>query len=164
MTASSYDPEKASEVSREYVDNLAQTDTHATYYQPEHVANLSEAHRNYLVQRHGTLNLDPVPAFGNADPYNWSTSKKLINLLLVAFHAMMATFTAASIQSAFENIAVDLDVTLQRATYLTSLFIAILGRAPLFWQPLSKRYGRRPIFVISLVCSAAGNIGCAKTP
>lgn len=90
--------------------------------------------------------------------------KKLVNLVLVAFHAMMATFTAASIQSAFPDIAADLHVSLQRSTYLTSLFIAILGGAPLFWLPLSKRYGRRPIFLISLICSAIGNIGCAESP
>ena len=77
---------------------------------------------------------------------------------------MMATFTAASIQSAFEDIAEDLNVSLQRTTYLTSLFIAILGGAPLFWQPISKRYGRRPVFLISLLFSAVGNIGCAKSP
>ena len=76
----------------------------------------------------------------------------------------MATFTAAAIQSAFENIAEDLHVSLTRATYLTSLFIAILGGAPLFWRPLSARYGRRPVFLISLICSAVGNIGCAKSP
>lgn len=76
----------------------------------------------------------------------------------------MATFTAASIQSAFENIAADLGKGLQKTTYLTSLFIAILGVAPLFWQPMSKRYGRRPIFLVSLILSAVGNIGCAESP
>lgn len=76
---------------------------------------------------------------------------------------MMATFTAAAIQSAFIPIAADLHVSLQRATYLTSLFIAILGGAPLFWRPLSNRYGRRPIFLLSLICSLVGNIGCAKS-
>ncbi|GME26032.1 Major facilitator superfamily [Neofusicoccum parvum] len=100
----------------------------------------------------------------DADPYNWPKRKKIINLCLVAFHAMMATFTAAAIQSAFEDIAIDLHVTLQRASYLTSLVIAILGGAPLFWRPLSDRYGRRPIFLLSLICSLIGNVGCAKSP
>ena len=77
---------------------------------------------------------------------------------------MMATFTAASIQSAFENIAEDLEVSMQRTSYLVSLFIAVLGGAPLFWRPLSNRFGRRPIFLISLICSLVGNIGCAKSP
>jgi len=89
--------------------------------------------------------------------------QKVTNLVLVAFHAMMATFTASSIQSAFEAIAMDLNVSLTRASYLTSLQIAILGGAPLFWRPLSNRYGRRPIFLISLICSLIGNIGCANS-
>lgn len=135
-----------------------------TVYSPFDAVNLPEAHKEYLIARHGTLELDPIPDASDADPFNWSTSKKNINLTLVAFHAMMATFTAASIQSAFEDIAKDLNVSLQRTTYLTSLFIAILGGAPLFWQPISKRYGRRPVFLISLACSAVGNVGCAESP
>jgi MFS family permease len=87
-------------------------------------------------------------------------AKKIINLVLVAFHAMMGTFTAAAIQSAFVNIAEDFDIEVQKASYLTSLVIAILGGAPLFWRPLANVYGRRPIFLISLICSMAGNIGC----
>ena len=77
---------------------------------------------------------------------------------------MMSTFTAASIQSAFEPVAKDLHVTLQQASYLTSLVIAVLGVAPLIWRPLSDRFGRRPIFLVSLICSLIGNIGCAKSP
>lgn len=73
---------------------------------------------------------------------------------------MMATFTAAAIQSAYIDIAEDLNVSVQRATYLTSLVIAIIGAAPLFWRPLSHVYGRRPIFLLSLVCSAICNVGC----
>lgn len=90
--------------------------------------------------------------------------QKVTNLSLVAFHAMMSTFTAAAIQSAFVDIAIDLHVSIQRASYLTSLVIAILGGAPLFWRPLSNRFGRRPIFLLSLIGSLVGNIGCAKSP
>ena len=53
---------------------------------------------------------------------------------------------------------------MQRASYLTSLQIAILGGAPLFWKPLSNRFGRRPIFLLSLICSLVCNVGCAKSP
>jgi MFS family permease len=80
----------------------------------------------------------------DADPYNWSYKKKVTNLFLVAFHAMMAMFTAAAILTAFVNIAEDLGIEVQTASYLTSLVIAILGAAPLIWRPLSQRYGRRP--------------------
>jgi MFS family permease len=76
----------------------------------------------------------------------------------------MSTFTAASIIPAYGIIAADLGVSLQRVTYLTSLQIAILGVAPLLWKPFSNTYGRRPLFLISLIISLVGNIGCAKSP
>lgn len=76
----------------------------------------------------------------------------------------MAPFTAAAIQAAFVNIAEDLGVSVQRASYLTSLSIAIIGVAPLFWRPLSHTYGRRPVFLWSLLCSLVGNVGCAVSP
>ncbi|KAK9451826.1 mfs transporter [Limtongia smithiae] len=121
---------------------------------------LSQEHRDFLLARHHTLDLDPIPWMSDADPLNWPQRKKIVNLILVAFHAMMATFTAAAIQSAFTNIASDLGVSVQRASYLTSLVIAILGGGPLFWRPISQIYGRRPIFLISLSCSLICNVGC----
>ncbi|KAJ7624471.1 major facilitator superfamily domain-containing protein [Roridomyces roridus] len=125
---------------------------------------LSDEHRQYLLQRHGTVELDPMPSMDPEDPYNWSTTKKVTNLVLVSFHAMMGIFTASAIQSAFVPIAHDLHVAVQRASYLTALVIAIVGSAPILWRPLANRYGRRPIFLLSLICSLVGNIGCAKSP
>ncbi|KAL4928626.1 putative MFS multidrug transporter [Aspergillus undulatus] len=133
-----------------------------TYTPPEGA--LSEQHQAYLLQRHGTLDLDPVPSMDPADPYNWPLWKKSFNLGLVAFHACMGTFTAAAIIPAYEKIAEDIGVSIQRVSYLTSLQIAILGAAPLLWKPLSHRFGRRPIFLMSLVLSCVCNIGCAESP
>ncbi|KAF9894709.1 hypothetical protein FE257_006599 [Aspergillus nanangensis] len=129
----------------------------------DHLTSLSSAHRQYLLQRHGTLDLDPMPSMDDADPYNWPTWKKTTNLALISFHALMATFTGASVQCALHEISLDLSVTTQQASYIASLVIAVLGIAPLVWMPLSDRYGRRPIFLLSLVCSLAGNVGCAKS-
>lgn len=36
---------------------------------------LSKAHRDYLMERHGTLELDPIPSMDPADPYNWPSWK-----------------------------------------------------------------------------------------
>lgn len=76
----------------------------------------------------------------------------------------MGTFAAAGIIPAYETISEMFGVSLTRASYLTSLQIAILGGAPLFWKPLSNRYGRRPIFLFSLITSLVCNVGCAKSP
>ncbi|KAK9627124.1 hypothetical protein V6Z94_001825 [Aspergillus fumigatus] len=87
----------------------------------------------------------------------------MANLILVAFHACMGTFAASGIIPGYSIIAEDFGVSINKASYLTSLQIAILGGAPLFWKPLSQRYGRRPIFLLSLMCSCVCNIGCAKS-
>ncbi|KAJ4363514.1 hypothetical protein N0V83_009809 [Neocucurbitaria cava] len=144
-------------------EDLEHAATHGTYLDKEEASHLSPEHREYLLQRHGTIDLDPLPTMGDVDPYNWTTWKKVLNLIFVAFHACMSVFAAASIIPAYENIAADLGVSLQRTSYLTSLQIAILGVAPLFWRPLSTRYGRRPIFIISLIGSLLFNVGCAKS-
>lgn len=34
-------------------------------------ANISPEHYNYLVEKHGTADLDPVPCFDDEDPFNW---------------------------------------------------------------------------------------------
>lgn len=36
---------------------------------------LPQPHQDYLLQRHGTLDLDPIPSLSAADPYNWPTWK-----------------------------------------------------------------------------------------
>lgn len=61
--------------SREHAERITPTETHATYIDKENVQNLSEEHKQYLLQRHGTLDLDPIPGFGDADPYNWPSWK-----------------------------------------------------------------------------------------
>jgi MFS family permease len=144
-------------------EDLEHAATHGTYLDEEEVSHLTQEHRQYLLHRHGTLDLDPLPTSSDADPYNWPAWKKVLNLLFVAFHACMSVFAASAIIPAYEVIAEDLGVSLQRTSYLTSLQIAILGGAPLFWRPLATRYGRRPIFITSLIGSLAFNIGCAKS-
>ncbi len=36
---------------------------------------LSTAHKQYLIDRHGTIDLDPVPDLNDDDPYNWPYRK-----------------------------------------------------------------------------------------
>ncbi|ORY10732.1 major facilitator superfamily domain-containing protein [Clohesyomyces aquaticus] len=79
-------------------------------------------------------------------PDYWSSWKKSTNLILVTFHACMATFIAALIITAYEDIATDLG---RRASALAS--------------PLSTHFRRRPIFLISFIRSGLFNIGCART-
>jgi hypothetical protein len=59
----------------DFVEEIEPTTTHATYYPTNEVAKLTPAHRDYLLERYGTLELDPLPDYGDADPYNWPSWK-----------------------------------------------------------------------------------------
>jgi predicted MFS family arabinose efflux permease len=56
----------------------------------------------------------------------------------------------------------DLDVSLHKVNYLVSCQIVTMGFAVLFWKPISARYGRRPILIISTLMACTCNIGAAK--
>ncbi|RYC83295.1 hypothetical protein BFJ63_vAg13824 [Fusarium oxysporum f. sp. narcissi] len=114
---------------------------------------LSRDHVEYLMKRHGTLDLDPLPG----------PDDKIVNLMLVVVHACMATFIAAAIIPAFPELAEDLGVSLQQVSYLTTLQIAFLAVAPAIHRPFANTFGRRPMFLVSLLVSMLGNIGCAKS-
>ena len=49
----------------------------ATYITTGAAAGISQEHRDYLLARHGTLELDPLPSADPADPYNWPQWKKV---------------------------------------------------------------------------------------
>ena len=61
-------PEKVTQAGAEDVEHLQNA---ATFLEGNAISGLSQEHQQYLLQRHGTLELDPIPGMGDADPYNW---------------------------------------------------------------------------------------------
>lgn len=82
---------------------------------------ISPEHERYLLERHGTLALDPLPSADPEDPLNWPSWKKDIQIFLVAFHAGMNTFTAAGIISAFAPLATRYGVSIDESAYLVAV-------------------------------------------
>ncbi|KAK4862368.1 hypothetical protein LT330_010758 [Penicillium expansum] len=123
---------------------------------------ISREHREYLLQHHGTLKLNPLPSDDRADPLNWPSRKKHTTLLLVAFHSFMANFIGAGVIPAYDTFADIFDVSVQDASYYTSVVILFTGITPLFWKPLSDRFGRRPVWLVSTLGALICNVGCAK--
>lgn len=125
---------------------------------------LTPSAREYLTKRHGTLDLDPLPSACDEDPYNWSRGKKLTLVFLISFHCMAATMTMTALIPAYSQLAGEYGMTVHDCGYLTLVQVLILGVAPLTWGPLATVYGRRPVFLASLVLSLIGNVACAVSP
>lgn len=114
---------------------------------------------DYILQRHGTLKLDPMPTNSENDPLNWSELKKNYHLLLVGTQAMTTTFMAAGIVPAYETMAEEYGKAVHDCSYLTSVQILIFGLFPLFWMPMMSKFGRRPILTLGVLVATVCNIG-----
>ncbi|EIW84530.1 MFS general substrate transporter [Coniophora puteana RWD-64-598 SS2] len=114
-----------------------------------------------VLRRHGRTDLVPMPSDSPADPLNWSSWRKGILLAIVSMHAMMVVFSAAILVPAFEDLVTEFGVTLAQVPYVVSIQILFMGIAPIFWTPLSERIGRRPVYLISALFSAAFALGGA---
>lgn len=69
----------------------------------------------------------PVLTCPFADPYNWSSWRKHVLLVQVAFHAMLGAFSAAAVIPSFETFVEEFDITITQASYFVSVPIIFLG-------------------------------------
>ncbi|KKA30856.1 hypothetical protein TD95_000718 [Thielaviopsis punctulata] len=65
---------------------------------------------------------------------------------------------------AIPQMAVVFGQSIGRMNLTVTTYLVFQGCAPLFWGPLSDRYGRRPIFIACLVVLIASCIGLALCP
>lgn len=67
------DTNEWSQTLKEDIDMVERADT--SNYADTMPVRLSKGHRDYLIERHGTLDLDPLPGVSPADPLNWPAWK-----------------------------------------------------------------------------------------
>ena len=81
-----------------------------------HLENLPAAARNEDV-------VDDAPD----NPRNWPKWKRNAQIIMIAFHSMMGTFMAAGVVPAYETFAEEYKVTVQQASYFTSIQVSVDG-------------------------------------
>ncbi|GAA5824385.1 hypothetical protein JCM11251_000400 [Rhodosporidiobolus azoricus] len=116
-----------------------------------------------VYERHGRIDLVPLPSDDPQDPLNWPSWKKHAVLLQVAFAAMQGPFSAAATIPAFEQFVEEWGISITTASYTVSLVIIFLGVFPLLWAPVSNRIGRRPVLLASFILSAAMHLAGSYT-
>ncbi|KAF5862210.1 hypothetical protein ETB97_011915 [Aspergillus alliaceus] len=64
---------------------------------------------------------EEVQSISREDPRSWSVWKKTIQILMIAFHSMVAAFMAGGIIPEFDAMVKEYNVTVPEASYLTSI-------------------------------------------
>ncbi|KAF2102510.1 MFS general substrate transporter [Rhizodiscina lignyota] len=104
----------------------------------------------------------PRPTNDPLDPLSWSTARKHMAFVSISFFVFLSNYTLASITPGFLGIVEEFGVTITKATYLLTTQILSLGVGNLFWIPLSLKFGKRPICIISSAIFFAACVWSAK--
>ena len=112
------------------------------------------------LDKHG-LPLVPQPSDHEDDPLNWPKIQRIYVVLLISVLGFVAQLGSALINPAFVAMSKDLHVTVEQASYCTTVFILFGGVLSMFIVPFANVYGRRIVYVIFILIAAAGQFGSA---
>ncbi|PQE13900.1 MFS transporter protein [Rutstroemia sp. NJR-2017a BBW] len=97
-------------------------------------------------------------------PHRLSHARKWTIVLLLCTVTVNMGYTSAVFSPAFSAVAEEFSCSRLISTLGLSLFIAGLGMGPLLFAPLSEFYGRKPIYVVSLLLYFIWLFPCAFAP
>ena len=95
------------------------------------------------------LPLIPQPTPLKDDPLNWSKGRKWAVVIQAALLAFLGPFNSSLINPVLVPLSLYFKISVTEASYQTTTVIVAAGVAPLVWSPLSNKYGRRPVLLIS---------------
>lgn len=85
-----------------------------------------------------------------SNPRNFSKAKKWYITIFAAWMNFSLSMSISQMFLGFKQISQDFGVSMEIATLAGITMIALGGGiGPLIWAPLSERYGRNPIYIIS---------------
>ena len=99
--------------------------------------------------------LVPAPSDDPDDPLNWTPRRKLLSTTCVSVYTLMVGIASAAIYSVLEPIAKDTGLTLNDLNAGTGYMFLLFGWGCLVWQPLALQYGKRPVYLLSVLATMA---------
>ncbi|TVY75768.1 putative MFS-type transporter [Lachnellula suecica] len=111
----------------------------------------------------GRRALRPQPSLDPNDPLNWSSWQKYSTYLTVCFFTFLATANASKFTVAVIPLSKEFKKSNFEIGYLVCFNILFLGVGNIFWVPLMRIIGKRPVFLISLPILAVTNVWAART-
>ena len=99
--------------------------------------------------------LVPEPSSDPDDPLNWTPARKRLSTLCMCVYTLMVGIASAAIYSVLEPISKATVLTLDDLNNGTGCMFLFFGWGSLIWQPLAVQYGKRPVFLLSILATAA---------
>ncbi|KAI5207719.1 MFS general substrate transporter [Aureobasidium subglaciale] len=97
--------------------------------------------------------LVPTPSQDPDDPLNWSPRRKMLSMTCMGVYTLMVGIASAAIYSILEPIAEETNLTLGNLNSGTGFMFLFFGWGCLFWQPIALQYGKRPVYLFSILAT-----------
>ncbi|PWY90957.1 MFS transporter [Aspergillus heteromorphus CBS 117.55] len=130
-----------------------QTDVPGTVYLVDGTGDFSAAHAGQQ-----DILLIPQPTTSSADPLNWPKYKKYWCLFLISAYACVNSFGENNWGAAWTTISDDTGVSLENMNGGSALNYLMLGFFNIIWIPTAMKYGRKIVYIISLMFVLASGI------
>ncbi|PYH97085.1 MFS transporter [Aspergillus ellipticus CBS 707.79] len=131
-----------------------QTDVPGTVYLVDETGNLSTA--AHAGQQ--DVLLIPQPTSSSADPLNWPKYKKYWSLFLISAYACVNSFGENNWGAAWTTISDKTGVSLENMNGGSALNYLMLGFFNIIWIPTAMKYGRKIVYILSLMFVLASGI------
>ncbi|KAG9675500.1 MFS general substrate transporter, partial [Aureobasidium melanogenum] len=99
--------------------------------------------------------LVPTPSQDPDDPLNWSPRRKTLSMVCMGVYTLMVGIASAAIYSILEPISEETSLTLNELNNGTGYMFLFFGWGCLVWQPLALQYGKRPVYLFSILATMA---------
>ncbi|KAJ2844202.1 hypothetical protein GGI22_006957, partial [Coemansia erecta] len=95
-------------------------------------------------------------------PYSpFSTKTKVMIVVITALAGLVSPLSANMYIPSIQVVRDDLHTTQSAVTWTVTAYILGMAIFPLIWSNLADRYGRKPVYIASMLVYTCGSIGCA---
>ncbi|KAM0753667.1 MFS general substrate transporter [Meredithblackwellia eburnea MCA 4105] len=109
--------------------------------------------------------LDRSMSTGSGRPYSaFSPATKSLVVMLGASAAILSPISSSIFVPAIPTLAVDFKESTEKVSLGVTTYLIFQGLTPGFFGAMSDSYGRRPVFIGTLLIYLVSNVGLAVTP
>ncbi|KAI1763834.1 MFS general substrate transporter [Hypoxylon sp. FL1150] len=125
---------------------------------PEEYRNISRHLLKHGTGKYSHIILAPQPSDSPNDPLNWPTWRKDLILVIVGLSAGVVGAYGPMLSPGFVEIAAALNITVNTLSQATAWVILLIGISLFIFNPLAKKIGRRPVYLMSSIIMLSGSI------